>query len=70
MFVLILSQGKWINFAVVLNFHFAWEKNDYQMAHGYFYILYGKIPADNYDILQTFYVLCYEYLAISLVITP
>lgn len=40
------------------------------MAHGYFYILYGKIPADNYDITPTVYVLCYEYLALSLVITP
>lgn len=25
-------------------------KTNYQMAHGYFYILYGGLPADNYDI--------------------
>lgn len=39
------------------------------MAHGYFYVLYGKIPADNYDVTATVYVLCYEYLALSLVTT-
>lgn len=40
------------------------------MAHGYFYMLYGKFPADKYDITSTVYVLCYEYLALSLVTTP
>lgn len=35
----------WFSFAYV----FA-GKTNYQMAHGYFYILYGGLPADNYDI--------------------
>lgn len=53
---------------VAVYFHFAWEKkkkSDFQMAHGYFCILYGKLPADNYDITATVYVLCYEYLALT-----
>lgn len=35
------------------------------MAHGYFCMLHGKLPADNYDITTTVYVLCYEYLALT-----
>lgn len=42
----------WFPFAYV----FA-RKTNYQMAHGYFYILYGGLPADNYDITRR--LLCF-----------
>lgn len=35
------------------------------MARGYFCMLYGKLPAENYDTIATVYVLCYEYLALT-----
>jgi len=70
MLVLPLSQAKELQFCCSPEFPFCLGEDDYQMAHGYFYLLYGKFPTDNYDITATVYVLCYEYLALSLVTTP